>query len=81
MLRVKAVVSGTSVSLKGNVSARKTWKMLEGNVQVCLEINAIIIILFPTGFTYFQHSGQMLVNDILITNMPIFMNRFFTMDK
>ena len=54
MLRVQAVVSGMSVSLKGNASVRKTWKMLEGNVQVCLEINTIIIILFKAGFTYFQ---------------------------
>lgn len=36
MFGVKAVVSGTSVSLKGNASARKTWKMLEGHVQVLL---------------------------------------------
>ena len=51
MLRVKAVVSGMSVSLKGNASARKTWKMLERHVQVCLEISTIIIILFKVGFT------------------------------
>ena len=71
MLRVKAVVSGMSVSLKGNASARKIWKMLEGHVQVCLEINTIIIILFKAAFSYYQWSGQMLVNDIFITNMPI----------
>ena len=51
MLRVKAVVSGMSVSLKGNASARKAWKMLEGHVQVCFEINTIIIIRFKAGFT------------------------------
>ena len=72
MLRVKAVVSGMSVSLKGNASARKTWKMLEGHVQVCLEINTIMIILFKAGFTHYQWSGQMLANDIFITNMSKF---------
>ena len=65
MLRVKAVVSGMPVSLKGNVSARKTWKMLEGHVQVCLEINTIMIVLVKAGFTYYQWSGQMLINDNL----------------
>ena len=49
MLRAKAVVSGMSVSLKGNASVLKTAKMLEGYVQVCLEINTIMIILvLPT---------------------------------
>ena len=36
--------------LKGNASVMKTWKMLEGHVQVCLEINTII----KAGFTYYQ---------------------------
>ena len=36
MLRVKVVVSGMSVSLKGNAPVMKTWKMLEGHVQVML---------------------------------------------
>ena len=74
MLRVKAVVSGMSVSLKGNASARKTWKMWEGHVQVCLEINTIVIILFKAGFSYYQYSGQMLIYDIFITNTPKFMD-------
>ena len=51
MLRVKAVVCGMSVSLKGNASVLKTGKMLEGHVQVCFEINTIVIILFKAGFT------------------------------
>ena len=42
MLRVKAVVSGMSVSFKGNASARKTRKMLEGHVQVCQDMDMII---------------------------------------
>ena len=76
MLRAKAVVSGISVSVKGYVSVMKTRKMLEGLVQVCFEINTIMIhvILVKAGFTYHQWSGQMLVNDIFITNMPIFMD-------
>ena len=57
MLRVKAVVSGMSVSLKGNASARKTWKMCEGHVQVCLKINTIIKVLFKAVFSYYQWSG------------------------
>ena len=73
MLRAKAVVSGMSVSLKGNASVLKTGKMLEGHVQVCLEINSIMIILVKAGSTYYQWSGQMLVNDIFISNIPIFM--------
>ena len=36
MFGVKAVVSGMSVSLKGNASVMKTWKMLDGHVQVQL---------------------------------------------
>ena len=72
MLRVKAVVSGMSVSLKGNVSVTKTRKMLEEHVQVCSEINTIMIILFRAGFTYYQWSGQMLVNEIFITSMSKF---------
>ena len=36
MLRAKAEGSGMSVSLKGNASVMKTWKMLEGHVQVLL---------------------------------------------
>ena len=55
-----------------NISQKKTWKMLEGHVQVCLEINTIIIILFKVGFTYYHWSEQMLVNDIFITNMSKF---------
>ena len=54
MLRVKAVVSGMSVSLKRNVSVMKTRKMLEGHVQVCFEVNTIMIILFEAGFTYYR---------------------------
>ena len=54
MLRVKAVVSGMSVSLKGNVSVTKTRKMLKGHVQVCFEINTIMIILVEAGFIYYQ---------------------------
>ena len=42
MLRVKAVVSGMSVSLKGNVSVAKTRKMLEGHAQVCQDIDMVI---------------------------------------
>ena len=33
-----------------------------------------MIILVKAGFTYYQWSGQMPVNDIFITNMPIFMD-------
>ena len=72
MFCVKAVVSGMRVSFKGNASVTKTWKMLEGHVEVCLEINTIMIILFKAGFTYYQWSGQMLVNEIFITNMSKF---------
>ena len=36
MFGVKAVVSGMPVSLKGNASVVKTWKILEGHVQVQL---------------------------------------------
>ena len=36
MFGVKAVVSGMPVGLKGNASVIKTWKMLEGHVQVLL---------------------------------------------
>ena len=71
MLLVKAVVSGMSVSLRGNVSVTKTRKMLEGHVEVCFDINTIMIILVKAGFTHYQWSGQMLVNDIFVTNMPI----------
>ena len=74
MFRAKAVVSGMSVSLKGNASVLKTAKMLEGYVQVCLEINTIMIILVKVGFTYYQWSGKMLVSDIFISNMPILMD-------
>ena len=42
MLRVKAVVSGMLVSLKGNASVLKTGKMLEGRVQVCQDIDMVI---------------------------------------
>ena len=42
MLRVKAVVSGMSVSLKGNASVLKAGKMLEGRVQVCQDMDIII---------------------------------------
>ena len=65
MLRVKAVVSGMSVSLKGNASARKTWKMWEGHVQVCLEIITIIIILYKAGFnlmTFLRQYGIYSIN-------------------
>ena len=34
----------------------------------------IHVILVKAGLTYHQWSGQMLVNDIFITNMPIFMD-------
>ena len=72
-------VSGMSVSLKGNASARKTWKILEGHVQVCLEINTII----KAGFTYTisRVNRCLLVTFSFITNTPIFMDRFFIMDK
>ena len=36
MFGVKAVVSGIPISLKGNASVMKTWKMLEEHVQVLL---------------------------------------------
>ena len=81
MLRVKVVVSGMSVSLKGNASVLKTGKMSEGHVQVCLEINTMMIILVKAGFTYYQWCGQMLVNDIFITNMPIFMDSLLWPNK
>ena len=36
MFGVKVVVSGMPVSLKGNASVMKIWKILEGHVQVQL---------------------------------------------
>ena len=41
MLRVKVVVSGMSVSLKGNASVLKAGKMLEGHAQVCQDMDMI----------------------------------------
>ena len=78
MLRAKAVVSGMSVSLKGNAYVTKTRKMLEGHVQVCFEINTIMIILVKAGFTYYQWSGQMLVN---VYHQYADIHGFFTMEK
>ena len=50
MLRVKAVVSGMSVSFKGNASVTKTRKMLEGHVQVCQDMD-MVITTFQIGLT------------------------------
>ena len=50
MLRVKAVVSGMSVSLKENASVLKTGKILEGHVQVCQDVD-MIITPFHIGLT------------------------------
>ena len=83
MLRVKAVVSGMPVSLKGNASVIKTWKMLEGHVQVCLEINTIMIITLQGWFYLLsvEWTGPVLVNDIFIPNMPIFMDSLLLINK
>ena len=83
MLRVKAVVSGISVSLKGNVSVTKTRKMLEGHVQVCLEINTVMIITLQGWFYLLsvEWTGPVLVEDIFITNMPIFMDSLLWINK
>ena len=78
MLRAKVVVSGMSVSLKENVSVTKTRKILAGHVQVCLEINTIMIILVKAGFTYYQWSGQMLVN---VYHQYADIHGFLTMEK
>ena len=40
-----------------------------------------MIILVKAGFTYYQWSGQMPVNDIFITNMPIFMDSLLWTNK
>ena len=79
MLRVKAVVSGMSVSLKGNASARKTWKMLERHVQVCLEISTIIIILFKVGFTLITFLSLISKYRIYSINRPGSLLNFWTL--
>ena len=81
MLRVKAVVSGMSVSLKGNAPVTKTRKMLEGHVKVCLDISAVMIILVKAGFTFATISG--VDRCLLMTFLSQYANihGFFTMDK
>ena len=54
MFPVKAVGSGMSVSLKGSAPVTKTWKILEGLVMVCLEINTIMVTLFKAGFVIYS---------------------------